>query len=112
MAFEPGNKLAAKHGKWRANIERAITQDDGKRLRAAAEQVLDLAAAGEQWAIRELRETLDGKAPQAVIMSGDEDAGPVKIKATIEFVGREAATGGDDNSGRAVEPEHPDSQAT
>ena len=50
---------------WRA-IDRAITQDDGKRLREAAEKLLDLAAAGEQWAVRELGDRLDGKAPQAI----------------------------------------------
>ena len=63
---------------WRA-IDRAIVQDDGKRLRQAAETLLDLAAAGEQWAVRELADRLDGKAPQAIT---DNEGNPL----TIQFV--------------------------
>ncbi len=50
---------------WRA-IDRAIVQDDGKRLRDAAEKLLDLAAQGEQWAVRELADRLDGRPAQAL----------------------------------------------
>lgn len=42
-------------------ITRACKQEDGKRLRAAAEQLLNLAAAGEAWAVKELADRLDGK---------------------------------------------------
>ena len=55
---------------WRA-IDRAIVQDDGKRLRQAAETLLDLAAAGEQWAVRELADRLDGRASQSIEMTAD-----------------------------------------
>jgi len=37
--------------------------------------LLDLAEAGESWAVKELRDTLDGKPPQALEHSGpDGDA--------------------------------------
>ena len=52
-----------------ATLERAIVQDDGKRLRAAAEKLLDLAAAGEPWAIQMLADRLDGKPSQQIDMA-------------------------------------------
>lgn len=55
---------------WRA-IDRAIVQDDGKRLREAAEKLLDLAAAGEQWAVKELGDRLDGKPSQSIDLTAD-----------------------------------------
>jgi hypothetical protein len=44
-------------------LKRAIKQEDAKRIRAAAEKLLDLAAEGEQWAMELLIEKLDGKIP-------------------------------------------------
>jgi hypothetical protein len=49
-----------------AALDRAIAQDDSRRLRDAVEKLLDLAAAGEPWAIQMLAEKLDGRTPQAV----------------------------------------------
>lgn len=46
-------------------LNRAIKQTDGKKLRAAAEKLLDLAAEGEPWAIKELADRTDGKAQQS-----------------------------------------------
>ncbi len=54
-------------------LERAITQDDGKRLRGAAEKLLDLAEAGEPWAVKELADRLDGKVAQSLTLGGDPD---------------------------------------
>ena len=51
-----------------AALKRAIASDDGKRLRAAAEKLLDLAASGKDWAIEQLANRLDGKPTQAVDM--------------------------------------------
>lgn len=61
MPFQKGNTLAAKSKVFDQALRRAIAQDDGKRVRAAAEQLLDQAAAGEQWAIQHLADRLDGK---------------------------------------------------
>ena len=53
-------------------LERAITQDDGKRLRRAAEALLDAAASGDLPAIKELADRLDGKASQQIVATDDE----------------------------------------
>lgn len=68
-----GNKNGAKSRLFEQTLRRAITQDDGKRLRAAAERLLDEAVAGEGWAMNMLADRLDGKPQQAVVLSQDED---------------------------------------
>lgn len=77
-----GNTNASKSKPFWHAIDRAITQENGKRLRTAAEKLLDAAAAGEEWAIRELGDRLDGRPAQAVQLSGDADA-PVVIQHKI-----------------------------
>ena len=76
MPFEPGQSGNpsgnAPKKIWIAALNRAIAQDDGVRLRAAAEKLLDLAAAGEIPALRELGDRLDGKAAQTVLGSGED----------------------------------------
>jgi hypothetical protein len=62
---------ARKRMLWDAALKRAIAQDDGKRLRASAEKLLDLASEGEKWACEMLAERLDGKVAQAIALSGD-----------------------------------------
>ena len=57
------------------SVNRAIVADNGKRLRAAAEKLLDLAAAGEQWAVCHLADRLDGKVAQALEISGTLETG-------------------------------------
>lgn len=47
-------------------ITRACKQEDGRRLRQAAERLLSLAADGEPWAIKELADRVDGKAVATV----------------------------------------------
>lgn len=62
MGAPVGNTNAAGAERpFRDAVSRAIKQEDGKRLRKAAEQLLDLAAAGEAWAVKELADRLDGK---------------------------------------------------
>jgi len=72
--FEPGNQLSAKGRRVEKMIERALVQEDDRRLREGVEQVLNLFAAGERWAIEYVTDRLDGKAKQAVQLSGDEDS--------------------------------------
>lgn len=62
----PGGTLREK--KFLAALERAVIQDDGKRLRAAAEALLTSASNGEPWAIQQLADRLDGKPTQQVDM--------------------------------------------
>jgi hypothetical protein len=70
MPFEPGqsgNPSGTKtERKFLAALLRAIAQDNSARLRQAAEKLLDFAASGEAWAIKELADRLDGRAPQAI----------------------------------------------
>lgn len=72
MAFEKGNQLGAKSRLFDAALRRAIAQDDGKRLREAAEQLLNHAAEGEAWAINALADRLDGKAAQSVTVESPD----------------------------------------
>lgn len=66
MAAPLGNKNGAKSRVFEQTLRRAILQDDGVRVRAAAEKVLTLASEGERWAVECLRDTLDGKPAQSV----------------------------------------------
>lgn len=70
MPFKPGqsgNPSGKAPGKvWIAALNRAVAQDDGEKLRAAAEKLIDLAVAGDVAALRELGDRLDGKVAQAI----------------------------------------------
>jgi hypothetical protein len=75
-----GNKNGSK-GKMFLNTLRLIiaqeetTLPEGRRrLRLAADRLIALAAEGEEWAIKELANRLDGKAVQGVELSGSEGA--------------------------------------
>ena len=90
MPFEPGksgNPSGTKREqKFAAALNRAVLADDGAKLRAAAEALLDAAAEGESWAIDQLANRLDGKPSQAVVVSGDDEAPPVSLRATVELI--------------------------
>src|SRR5258708_18373781 len=60
-----------KRRRFLAALERALEQDDGKRLRACAEKLLTLASEGHPWAVQFLAERLDGKAEQTVNLVRD-----------------------------------------
>lgn len=66
---------------FRAALRRAIAQDDGKRIRETAEKLLDLAAAGEPWAVKELIDRTDGKPAQTIV--GDPNS-PLEMIHQIE----------------------------
>ena len=69
MAFTKGNKLGQKSRLFDGALRRAIAQDDGERLRRAAEALLDEAAAGKPWALAQLADRLDGKADQTLTVN-------------------------------------------
>jgi hypothetical protein len=75
MAWQPGQSGnpngSAKEKVFLAALARAIASDDGKRLRAGAEKVLDLHAEGVPWAVAFLADRLDGKAHQSVDVIAD-----------------------------------------
>lgn len=84
MAWQPGQsgnpEGPVKAKRFYAALDRAIVQEDGARLRAAAEKLLDLAAAGEPFAMQMLADRLDGKAVQQVVGSGEEGEHEMVIK--------------------------------
>ena len=69
---QPGNDNATKSKPFWATVTRAIAQEDGKRLREAAEKLLTEAAAGEPWAIQMLADRLDGKPHQSVAVGNPD----------------------------------------
>jgi hypothetical protein len=76
MAGAPiGNKNACKGKVWADALHRAIAQDKGKRVRLAAEKLLDEASGGQQWAISELADRLDGKPRQESSFDAQIDTG-------------------------------------
>ena len=57
MAGAPiGNKNACKGKVWSDALHRAITQDQGKRVRLAAEKLLDEASKGQQLSLIHISE--------------------------------------------------------
>lgn len=89
MPFEPGQSGnpagSQKSRRFYAALDRAIAQDDSKRLRDAAEKLLDLAAAGESWAVKELADRLDGKPHQSTTIA-NEDGTSLLTGVTVNFV--------------------------
>lgn len=80
------NNNGAHKGKlWNDALRKAIVQDDGKRVNAAAEKLLDLAAEGTPWAVKELADRLDGKSLQGIELSGDADK-PLVIQTIVRTI--------------------------
>lgn len=77
MAAPSGNKNAAKGKAWFDALRKECVQRSA--LDDIAKLVVDKALAGEQWAIQEIGNRLDGKPAQAI--TGD-DGGPVEIAVT------------------------------
>ena len=83
MAGAPiGNRNAQKGKVWNDALRKAIAQDNGKRLRASIEQLLNLASTGEPWAIRELADRLDGR-PKQINYLDTEYSEITEIKVTF-----------------------------
>lgn len=76
MAFKKGQSGnpagTPKDYKFQAALTRAIAQDDGKKLRSAADKLLSKAAEGEPWAINMLADRLDGK-PATTVDIGNKE---------------------------------------
>lgn len=82
-----GNRNAEKR-QWNAAIYRALEKRGTSRLEALdnlAEKLLAKCDEGDMSALRELGDRIDGKAAQAINVSG-EDGGPLKGSLTVEFV--------------------------
>ena len=80
-----GNQNAAKGRLWNDSLRMAIAQDDRVRVRKAVEKLLDLAAEGEPWAIKELADRLDGKPVQQTVLE-NSDGTPLLAGIQVTFV--------------------------
>jgi hydroxymethylpyrimidine pyrophosphatase-like HAD family hydrolase len=80
-----GNKNAiSKRPFWSAVTQVLIEKkgvDKVDALKEIAKKLIEAAQAGEQWAIKELADRLDGRAAQQLIHTGDPQ-NPVVIQAT------------------------------
>lgn len=63
---QPGNKNAVKNRPFADAINKALAQDDGKRLRKIAEALLTKASEGDVTAIKEFADRVDGKVIQGI----------------------------------------------
>ena len=103
MAFEKGNSLGEKGRLFDQALRRAIAQDSGVKLRAAADKLLDCAANGEAWAINTLADRLDGKATQQVTMSvKDERADELDDNSLLRIAARGSNRAAEAQSGAEV----------
>lgn len=82
------------------NIELKSRADanDKKGMRLIAEKVVDLAEAGERWAVEFIRDTMDGKPAQEHEHSGSIDTdvthhGEVAISGTAAFIAEALGAG-------------------
>ena len=93
MAFQPGQSGNPSGGRKRKafltalELELAKVADDDQRgLRKIARNLMTMAEGGDIQAIKEIRDTLDGKPAQALV-GGDDDDNPIslihEIKRTI-----------------------------
>lgn len=90
MAAPLGNKNAANAKVWKAAIERALKKrsSEGRRdeLEAIAEKLIDNCLQGDNVAIRELGDRLDGKPAQAIVGEGKGGAIMVFVSKDDESV--------------------------
>lgn len=68
-----GNKNNTKNRPWSEAIRKALLAEDGRKLRAIADKIVELAMDGDMQAIRELGDRIDGKSIQAAVISGDPE---------------------------------------
>lgn len=84
MAAPLGNKNAQKGKVFFDALRKAMAEDDHLRVRKAANKLLDLAAQGEQWAIKELADRLDGKSvSESVYSTNFESSSLTGIQVTF-----------------------------
>lgn len=79
MPAPKGNKNASHDKPWAAAVRRALLANDGKKLRAVAEKLVEKAEAGDVAALKEIGDRLDGKPAQAI-------TGEIDTTVTVEIV--------------------------
>jgi len=61
-----GNKNGTKNRPWAEAVNRALLAEDGKKLRALADKLIDKALEGDVAALKEIGDRVDGKPMQAI----------------------------------------------
>lgn len=94
MAAPKGNRNASKGREWREAIRYALAKvgadEEGdehahiRGLRKVAQKFVAAAEEGEAWAMKELGDRVDGKAPQGIELSGP-DGGEIPMSGTVIF---------------------------
>ena len=97
MAAPKGNQNARAGRAWRDAVNYVLAEKgrqldgDGtaieKGLRSVARKFVEQAEAGEAWALKELGDRVDGKAAQAIDLSGQVD---VPMSGTVKIVKSDA----------------------
>ena len=70
---QPGNKNAVKNRPWSEAINRALLAEDGKKLRALADKLIDAAMEGDVTALKEIGDRIEGKPAQSLMLGNDPD---------------------------------------
>lgn len=81
---QPGNRNAAKERYFYRELKRQCDEDP-TILPAIAQRLIIAAVKGEPWAIKEFRDTMDGKPAQAVNLA-NEDGTPLLSAISVNFV--------------------------
>lgn len=82
-----GNQNGKKAKQWEQALKKALARTGGsveEGLARVADKLVAAAETGDQWAIKEIGDRIDGKAAQQVTVSGDPDA-PLETSLTVTF---------------------------
>lgn len=66
MGAPVGNKNATKNKPWEEALRRALLAEDGQKLRALADKLIERALGGDVTALREIGDRVDGRVAQAI----------------------------------------------
>lgn len=90
MGAPVGNTNARSAKLFQQALKRALARKTENSVDAGldkgAEKLVDAFFAGEQWAIKEVGDRIDGKPAQQVVLNGDEEGGPVQMQGVLKLV--------------------------
>ena len=86
---QPGNKNAVKNRPWAEAINRVLLANDGAKMRALAEKIVEKALEGDVAALKEVGDRSDGKPAQQVQIGGDGSGDPVVVEV-VRFADKTA----------------------
>jgi hypothetical protein len=102
MGAPLGNKNNAKGKPITDALQRAVAQDNGKRIRAGVEKVLNAFAAGDPWALQFVSDRLDGKPHQtSEVAVKRNDVRDYSTAELAEIIGGTGAVGQEAGAGLA-----------